>query len=227
MDRESSGGDALSGSEAAGALAERRAGKSAPGRCQRIGDRSYALPSPRHDGRPTRSGCNGAPWTWSVAGAWAHADEAKGSEAIGVPLNDDAMAGLREEQGEHPERVFTYKDRPPGLLNRRSWRNGLKRAGIENFRCHDLQRVGARSHTMAGTSTASAGASMKVAVTAEASAGCRATTIDCRTGSSANGSRGSTVQAKIQPRPNTNLRHSSFGQADRPFAIGKQAAVAH
>ena len=34
--------------------------------------------------------------------AWVHADEAKGGEAIGVPLNDEAMAVLREEKGKHP-----------------------------------------------------------------------------------------------------------------------------
>ena len=41
--------------------------------------------------------------------AWIHADEAKGGEAIGVPLNDEAMAVLREELGKHPERVFTFR----------------------------------------------------------------------------------------------------------------------
>jgi len=34
--------------------------------------------------------------------------EAKGGEVIGVPLNDDAMAVLRNEKGKHPERVFIY-----------------------------------------------------------------------------------------------------------------------
>jgi len=71
--------------------------------------------------------------------AWVHADEAKGGEAIGVPLNDDAMAVLSEEKGKHPDRVFTYKGRPLGQVNTRSWRNALKRAGIEDFRWHDLR----------------------------------------------------------------------------------------
>jgi len=30
-----------------------------------------------------------------------------------VPLNDDAIAVLREEKGKHPERVFTYKGKTP------------------------------------------------------------------------------------------------------------------
>ena len=86
--------------------------------------------------------------------AWVHADEAKGREAIGVPLNDDAMAVLREEQGKHRQRVFTFKGRPLGQANTRAWRNALKRAGIENFRWHDLRHVWATWHVMAGTTLA-------------------------------------------------------------------------
>ena len=71
-----------------------------------------------------------------------------------MPLNDDAMAVLREEQGKHSDRVFTYKGRPLGQVNTRSWRNALKRAGIENFRWHDLRHVWATWHVMAGTTLA-------------------------------------------------------------------------
>jgi hypothetical protein len=35
-----------------------------------------------------------------------------GAEAIGVPLNDEAVAVLREERGKPPLRVFTFKGRP-------------------------------------------------------------------------------------------------------------------
>src|SRR6266550_4849179 len=72
--------------------------------------------------------------------------KAKGGEAIGVPLNDDAMAVLRNQKGKHPERVLTYKRRPLGQGSTRSWRNALKRAGIENFRWHDSRHVWATWH---------------------------------------------------------------------------------
>ena len=71
--------------------------------------------------------------------AWVHADEAKGGEAIGVPLNDEAMAVLREELGKHHDRVFTFRRRPLANANTKAWKNALKRAGIENFRWHDLR----------------------------------------------------------------------------------------
>ena len=86
--------------------------------------------------------------------AWVHADEAKGREAFGVPLNGEAMAVLSEENGKHRERVFTFRGRPLAAANTRSWRNALKHAGIENFRWHDLRHVWATWHVMAGTTIA-------------------------------------------------------------------------
>ncbi|MEO6749353.1 MAG: tyrosine-type recombinase/integrase [Casimicrobiaceae bacterium] len=64
------------------------------------------------------------------------------------------MAVLGEEKGKHREHVFTYNGRPLGQVNTRSWRNALKRAGIENFRWHDLRHVWATWHVMAGTTLA-------------------------------------------------------------------------
>ena len=83
--------------------------------------------------------------------AWIHADEAKAREAIGVPLNGEAMAVLRDERGKHPTSVFTFHRRPLKSMNTKAWKKGLKRAGIENFRWHDLRHVWATWHVMAGT----------------------------------------------------------------------------
>lgn len=41
--------------------------------------------------------------------AWIHADQAKGRRrAIAVPLNATAIVVLREQQNQHPTRVFVY-----------------------------------------------------------------------------------------------------------------------
>jgi integrase len=53
--------------------------------------------------------------------AWVHADEAKGGQAIGVPLNDEAMAVLREEIGKHRDYVFTFRHRPLANANTKAW----------------------------------------------------------------------------------------------------------
>ena len=65
--------------------------------------------------------------------AWVHADEAKGREAIGVPLNDQALAVLREENGKHPERVFTYRGRPLRQANTKAWRRRYSAPASRTF----------------------------------------------------------------------------------------------
>ncbi|RUQ28716.1 MAG: site-specific integrase [Candidatus Competibacteraceae bacterium] len=83
--------------------------------------------------------------------AWIHADQAKGKRAIAVPLNAEAIVILREQQGKHPQRVFTFEGRPVTRANNHAWRKALIRAGIENFRWHDLRHTWASWHVQAGT----------------------------------------------------------------------------
>jgi len=83
--------------------------------------------------------------------AWVHGDEAKGKEDIHVSLNTVAIAVLQRQLGKHPDRVFTYAGRPIGWANTVAWRKALKRAGIENFRWHDLRHTWASWHVQNGT----------------------------------------------------------------------------
>lgn len=84
--------------------------------------------------------------------AWIHHDQAKGGKrAIAVPLNADAVIVLREQQGNHPERVFTFSGHPVTRANNHAWRKALQRASIENFRWHDLRHTWASWHVQAGT----------------------------------------------------------------------------
>jgi len=83
--------------------------------------------------------------------AWIHPDQAKARRAIAVPLNDDAMTVLMAQQGRNEDFVFTYGKRPINQVNTKAWRFALQRAGIEDFRWHDLRHTWASWHVQNGT----------------------------------------------------------------------------
>jgi integrase len=72
---------------------------------------------------------------------WIAADDAKGGEDIHISLSDLAVEVLARQRGKHPERVFTYGGRPVANANTKAWRNALRRAGIGDFRWHDLRHT--------------------------------------------------------------------------------------
>jgi integrase len=83
--------------------------------------------------------------------AWVHPDQAKARKAIAVPLNAEAIVVLRDQAGKHVCRVFTYSGLPVRQVNTKAWRKALERAGIEDFRWHDLRHTWASWHVQAGT----------------------------------------------------------------------------
>jgi len=83
--------------------------------------------------------------------AWVHGDDAKNGDDLHVSLNDIAMDVLQRQRGKHPERVFTYKGKPINWANTRGWRSALVRAGISNFRWHDLRHTWASWLVQHGT----------------------------------------------------------------------------
>jgi len=68
-----------------------------------------------------------------------HPDEAKGNRAIAVPLNSEALRILKKREKTHPIYVFSYRGNSITQVNTKAWKNALKRAGITNFRWHDLR----------------------------------------------------------------------------------------
>ncbi len=85
--------------------------------------------------------------------AWIHGWQSKNRRPISVPLNDAALAVLKRQEGKHEERVFTFRGKPIHQANTKAWRAALKRAGIENFRWHDLRHTWATWQRQAGTPT--------------------------------------------------------------------------
>lgn len=83
--------------------------------------------------------------------AWVTAEEAKGRRAIPVPLNVEAMQVVSEQLGKHRQFVFTYQGQPITQVSTKAWREALRRAGIEDFRWHDLRHTWASWHAQSGT----------------------------------------------------------------------------
>jgi integrase len=83
--------------------------------------------------------------------AWIHADQAKSRKPIGVPLNRKPMQVLNAPRGKHPKRVFSYGCKSVNSANTKAWRTALKKAGIEDFRWHDLRHTWASWHVQNGT----------------------------------------------------------------------------
>lgn len=94
--------------------------------------------------------------TWSQVNLKQHhlavyADQTKAGKALSVPLSSEVIAILERQQGKHPTHVFTFKGHPVLQPNTAAWRKALKRAGLEDFRWHDLRHTWATWHIQAGT----------------------------------------------------------------------------
>jgi integrase len=83
--------------------------------------------------------------------AWIHPDQAKARRAIGVPLNEEALSVLRGCLGKHEQYVFTYEGQPVWQVNTKAWRIAVSKAGLTDFRWHDLRHTWASWHAQAGT----------------------------------------------------------------------------
>jgi len=83
--------------------------------------------------------------------AWIHPDQAKARKAIPVPLSNVAVVTLSKQIGKHQASVFTFKGNPVHQVNTKAWHKALKRAGIKNFRWHDLRHTWASWHIQEGT----------------------------------------------------------------------------
>jgi len=85
--------------------------------------------------------------------AWIPGSQHKNGKPHSVPLNEMALSVLRRREGTHPTRVFTYEGAPIRQVNTKAWTKALQRAGIDDFRWHDLRHTFATWHRQAGTPT--------------------------------------------------------------------------
>lgn len=83
--------------------------------------------------------------------AWIN--QTKNGTPGGAPLNQDAVDVLIEQIGKRPRYCFTYQGkRIAWELSNSAWHSALAKAGISDFRFHDLRHTRASWHRQAGTS---------------------------------------------------------------------------
>ena len=83
--------------------------------------------------------------------AWIYPDQAKAGKAIGVPLNQTAMQVLMDRP-RVSDYVFTHSGgRKVKAISNRVWREALDKAGITDFRWHDLRHTWASWLVQNGT----------------------------------------------------------------------------
>lgn len=83
--------------------------------------------------------------------AWLDHGTTKSGEGRGIPLNADAMAALESTLGQHPRWCFTFAGQRIHQSST-AWDKAKQRAGIEDFRFHDLRHTWASWHVQSGTS---------------------------------------------------------------------------
>lgn len=69
------------------------------------------------------------------------AAQMKNGEDFHVSLNDNALEILYARQNIHPDYVFTFRGKPVKCFSTKAWYKAMDRAGIENFRWHDLRHT--------------------------------------------------------------------------------------
>jgi integrase len=86
--------------------------------------------------------------------AWVSPEDAKGKDFISVPLSDEAVTVLKAQEGQHKRWVFPYRKTTIANPANSAWKKALMRAGIKNFRWHDLRHTWASWHVQSGTTLA-------------------------------------------------------------------------
>ena len=83
--------------------------------------------------------------------AWLDHGTTKSGDGRGIPLNADAVAALEATRGQHPRWCFTFAGKRIQQSST-AWDKAKQRAGIEDFRFHDLRHTWASWHVQSGTS---------------------------------------------------------------------------
>jgi len=81
--------------------------------------------------------------------AWLDHGTTKSGDGRGIPLNADAVAALEATRGQHPRWCFTFAGKRIHQSST-AWGLAKQRAGIEDFRFHDLRHYPERQTMPSG-----------------------------------------------------------------------------
>jgi integrase len=96
----------------------------------------------------------GLKWN-QIKNDFIYLDKTKTKNRREIPINDDlaqALKAIRQEKGLRSKYVFTYKGLTIQRVDR-AFKAALKRAGIEDFKFHDLRHTFASHLAMKGASS--------------------------------------------------------------------------
>ena len=68
-----------------------------------------------------------------------------------MPLNAPALALLSKQMGKHQTHVFSFRGQPIRQVSTKAWYEAQARAGIQDFRWHDLRHTWASWPVQSGT----------------------------------------------------------------------------
>lgn len=74
----------------------------------------------------------------------------KNGEDLTIPMPELVVKVVKQQIGKHEERVFTYNGKPFDRCCSRTWQSALTKAGIDDFRWHDMRHTWATMLTQQG-----------------------------------------------------------------------------
>lgn len=79
-----------------------------------------------------------------------HAEDTKDDDDLAVPLNDDALAAIKAQEGLHDEFVFAFRGKPM-VKPKGGFKDACTRAGVPEFTWHGFRHTWASWHVQNGT----------------------------------------------------------------------------
>lgn len=84
--------------------------------------------------------------------AWIDSEDSKSGHAIAIPLSDDAITILKQQEGQNAVWCFPYEGVPVHTVYTAAFKKALARAGLDPaIRWHTFRHTWATWHVMAGT----------------------------------------------------------------------------